>query len=617
MTFFAAWNLLWLLLLVPVIVFFYLLKLKRREVVVSSVLLWSRVIQDVQANAPFQKLRKNLLLLLQLLVAILVVTALARPAYFALSLGGSQVVVILDGSASMQCRDARGSRFEEAKRIALRMVDGMRGDDRMLVLLAGGHTRRLTPFTGDRAELRRAIASARPDDTTTDLRDALLLAASLAGASERRQGSRIYVLSDGAFPDLGDLDLQGAELQFVKVGNRSDNVGIVAMDVRRSPDRDDYQMFVAVRNFAPRRRACNLEIYRNDALVDVRPLELPPADPVAGFSERAEVIDSLPPGAGFVRGRLDLADDLEVDNEAYAPLSLRREISVLLVSDGDLYLEKALAVDPQVRLQRIAPEAYQGQGGFDVVVFENRAPKRVGPGHHLYINCDGPTAPVEARGRVTDVSVLDWQRTHPVMRYVRLTQLQLPEALEARLRPWGVAVAEHEKGVVIAVGEHEGVNSAYVGFPLLKTDFPLRVAFPVFFNNLLHWLAGRSEGLRLRAGQPAQIPVPETLREATVTTPDGRRIPVRPEGRRLTFAETERVGIYTVSGPGGFRQEFAVNLLSRDESAVAPRDRLQLGRRPVPAGMGAVRTARELWRWLILLGLLVLGFEWWVYHRRL
>src|SRR5438067_3503441 len=144
MSFVAPWNLLWLLLLVPVIVFFYLLKLRRREMVISSVLLWSHLVKDVQANAPFQKLKKNLLLFLQLLIAALCIFALARPAYFSRSLGGSNVVVILDGSASMQSRDAHGTRFGEAKAIALKMVRSMGGGDRMMVVLATSRTHRLT-----------------------------------------------------------------------------------------------------------------------------------------------------------------------------------------------------------------------------------------------------------------------------------------------------------------------------------------------------------------------------------------------------------------------------------------------------------------------------------------
>jgi hypothetical protein len=627
--FFAPLNLLWLLLLVPVIVFFYLLKLKRKEMVVSSVLLWNHLVKDVQANAPFQKLKRNLLLLLQLLIAILAIFALARPAFFTKSLGGSSVVVVLDGSASMQSRDAGGSRFDAAKAAALKMVGDMRGGDRMMVLLAGARTHRLTGFTSDRNELRRAISSAEPFDTTTNLRDTLLLAVSAAGSTVISGGSRIYVLSDGAFGDLDELDTRGSEVQFVKLGSRSENVGLVAMDVRRSfkeqgaqtgARTDGYQMFVAVRNYSPQPKKSNLEFYRNEALIDVRPIELPAADRTLGFSEKAEVFDNIAEATGIMRARLDLKDDLEADNEAYSQLSPRREIKLLLVTDGNHYLTAALNLDPHVKLSTTTPSAYNGQTGYDVVVFENSGPREVGPGAHLYINCGGPSAPVDIKGKVTDATVLDWERAHPAMRYVKLSQLQMSEALTASKRPWGVTLAEHEQGPVIAVGERGGVKSAYVGFPLLKTEFPLRVAFPIFFNNLVQWLAagpGKTEGLQLRTGDTAPIEVPPSVTELTVTDPAGRKQTVRPEGRLAYYADTERRGVYTVEGRG-LKQEFAVNLLSRDESATQPQERIRFGRRSLAAAdAGGVRTAREVWRWLVMLALLVLAAEWWVFHKRI
>ncbi|HTE21062.1 MAG TPA: VWA domain-containing protein [Armatimonadota bacterium] len=617
MKFFALHNLLWLLLLVPVIVFFYLLKLKRREMVVSSVLLWSHLVKDVQANAPFQKLKKNLLLLLQLLIAFLTVLALARPAIFQQALGGANVVVILDGSASMQSRDARGARFDEAKALALRMVGDMRGGDKMMVLLSTSRTHRLSAFTTDKGELRRAISTAEARDTTTNLRDSVLLAASVAG---QHQGGRIYVVSDGAFPKMDELDTHGAEIQFVKVGTRSDNVGLVAMDVRRTfRDEGGFQMFVAVRNFGEKARKCNLEFYRNDALIDVRPVELPAADKTDGFSEKAEVFTNLPANTGILRARLDVKDDLDADNEAYAQISARQDISVLLVTAGNLYLEKALNLDPHVKLSVTSPGAYNGQQGFDVVVFENAGPKQVGPGNHLYINCGGPTAPVEIKGKITNASILTWERVHPVMRYVKLSQLNMQEALTATKRPWAVTLAEHEGGTAVAVGEKGGVKSAYVGFPLLKTEFPLRVAFPIFFNNLIQWLAaspGRTEGMQLRAGQTAPVEVPPTVDSVKVTDPDGKESTVQPEGRLAYFSDTEKRGIYTVEA-ANFKREFAVNLLSRDESATRPQDKIEFGRRPVAADSGTTRTASEIWRWLILLALVVLGVEWWVYHKRI
>jgi hypothetical protein len=586
--------------------------------VVSSVLLWSHLVKDVQANAPFQKLKKNLLLLLQLLIAFLCIFALARPAVFSSSLGGSNVVVVLDGSASMKSRDAGGgARFDEAKRKALRMVGDMRGGDRMMVLLATNRTHRLSSFTTDRDELRGAIQRAEARDTTTNLRDAVLLAASVAG---QQQGGRIYILSDGAFPEMDELDTRGSEVLFEKIGERHNNVGIVAMDVRRSfSDAGGYQLFMAVRNYGPEARKGNIEFYRNDALIDVRPIDLPAAPEDPGYTEKPEVFKDLPETTGILRARLDIKDDLDSDNEAYAQLSQRQNLNVLLVTEGNLYLQSALNLDPQVKLSIVAPSGYNAQEGFDVTVFENFGPKKLGPGAHLYINCGGDTAPVEITGKVENARVLTWERTHPVMRYVKLSGLDLPEALTAKKRPWGVTLAEDESGVVMAVGERAGVKSAYIGFPLLKSDFPLRVAFPILFGNLVQWLAtspGRTEGMQLRAGQTAPIEVPASAGEITVTAPDEEKTQIRPEGRVVYFSDTEAAGIYHVRGKN-FEREFAVNLLSRDESDIRPQDKIQFGRRPVQAGYTGARSAHEFWRWLVLLALLVLGLEWWVFHRRI
>src|SRR5579883_3020197 len=134
MHFLSPLSLLWLPFIGGLIVLMYILKLRRKDVVVSSTYLWRQVIRDVQANAPFQKLRKNLLLLLQLIIATLIILALSRPFVRAYAIGGRNIVLIVDTSASMRATDVSPSRLEVARRKAQELVSALRPGDQMMVL---------------------------------------------------------------------------------------------------------------------------------------------------------------------------------------------------------------------------------------------------------------------------------------------------------------------------------------------------------------------------------------------------------------------------------------------------------------------------------------------------
>ena len=83
------------------IVLLYILKLRRVKVPVSSTLLWERSVQDFKANAPWQRLRRNLLMILQIIAILFLAIALARPFVFGTALTGGRTVIVLDTSSSM------------------------------------------------------------------------------------------------------------------------------------------------------------------------------------------------------------------------------------------------------------------------------------------------------------------------------------------------------------------------------------------------------------------------------------------------------------------------------------------------------------------------------------
>src|SRR5579859_689190 len=83
------------------IVLLYMLRLRRQPVTVSSTLLWQRLVRDQEANAPWQRLRRNWLLILQLIILAALIIALARPFTTVATISSGRIALLLDGSANM------------------------------------------------------------------------------------------------------------------------------------------------------------------------------------------------------------------------------------------------------------------------------------------------------------------------------------------------------------------------------------------------------------------------------------------------------------------------------------------------------------------------------------
>ncbi len=588
----------------------YVLRLKRKEHVVSSTLLWQTALRDLQANAPWQKLRSSLLMWLQILFLVLAVFALARPAIKVLASGGQTVAIIIDSSGSMAATDVSPSRFAKAQAEATRLINGLSSGDQATVISAAGGTRVLAPLTTNKTILKRAVAGAKTQDTGCNLRDAVVLASSLL---QKKKNPQIYVLSDGAVTPVNDLALGNIGLQFVKTGTRNDNVAITAMDVRRGYGGGAAQIFVTVRNYSDKEKKVNLELARDDDLVSVRPMTLGPSG-----------TDSQLFDADYEQGlfsvKFEEKDDLLSDNAAYANLEAPRTIKVLLLSqEGNLFLEKALNVDPNVQLTRASSTA-TATDDYDVVVCDGLAPTGKVT-NQLVFNAATTLSPVEEIGQVTAPSVADWDRKHPVTRYGTWTDVRFARAAAVKTKSWGEAILEAENSPLIVSGERSGKRVVWCGFDIRDTDLPLRVTFPIFINSSLQWLTaprGNSgqalESAPFHAGDVVPLAPPPGNNQINITYPDKSQKRLTVDRIPLLFTGGDQVGVYT-AGAGNWKRTFGINLLNKNESDLTPKDAIQVGEGKPVAGEGRGRANKELWGYLALAAVLLLAVEWWVYHR--
>src|ERR1700675_5140326 len=138
------------LIFIPLIVVFYLLRLRRTERTVSSTFLWQQLVRDLEANAPWQRLRRSFLLLLQLLVVVVLVLAAARPFQEHAAGLARDLVLVIDASASMGATDVYPDRLTAAKRAAEEALAGLPADGKVSIVAAAETARVVANEVTDR-----------------------------------------------------------------------------------------------------------------------------------------------------------------------------------------------------------------------------------------------------------------------------------------------------------------------------------------------------------------------------------------------------------------------------------------------------------------------------------
>jgi Ca-activated chloride channel homolog len=168
------------LVFVPLIVAFYMLRLRRPQHAVSSTYLWTKLVRDVEANAPWQRLRRSLLLLLQLLLAVILAVLVARPFTERPAALARDLVLVIDTSASMAATDVFPDRLTAAKRAATEAIANLPADGKVSVIAAGETAQLVANEATDRSRIARAIQSVGQSVAAGDMTDALRLAGKLA-----------------------------------------------------------------------------------------------------------------------------------------------------------------------------------------------------------------------------------------------------------------------------------------------------------------------------------------------------------------------------------------------------------------------------------------------------
>ena len=610
----AAWL---FLLSVPLIVF-YFLKLKRPHVRISSLVLWSQVINDSRVNSPFQRFKRNILLFLQLLLLALIVLAAMQPFWRGHEWHADRLPILIDCSASMAALDRENgvSRLDEAKRRVRERIDNLARGQELCLIAVSRSAHKLTGFTDNKRILRDALDRLKVDDVESEPDDAYRMAEAL---NRTTPFDSVLFYSDGNIPPATGFQLP-YRLTFEQIAQGGPNVGISTVSATRGGE-SHWNVFVGINGTDGDDHAGTVTIEREGEQIGEQLV----AFSGSSFERIAFRVDASQATSLTISLRSDAFDSLAADNVAYIDLPSLRPLFVYVSTSLPDY-RHALQGIQNLRVFPDEDGATDGVDAYDLLITaeedEMNIPCRVG----FYVG----TIPDNLEGLVTTdergSTIVDWQRNAPLLQHVNLLDLiisdgttYLDESNEAQIEEAGFQVLVHgTRGPLLVRSRSENSSMYYLLFHSDRSTLPYRVGFPVLVRNLaqltmstlgLNEIQGRRTGvirdIALLSNDTYVVNAPNGKSQETTTDDAGL----------MSGVTALQAGHYRISGPGA-DIVYGASLLSLSETSLSSVDEIEFEELTVAAAGAALKTDRALWPYLAFVAFILLFFEWWFFQRR-
>ncbi len=613
---FSALSSAWLFALLVPLGVFYFLKLRRPRQTVPSLVLWRQVLSDQRVNSPFQRFKRNILLLLQILLLSLLAFAAMQPFLRRDPQTSTRLPVLVDISASMGAKAAGKSRLDEAKARIRERIESLNSAQEMALIAFGKSARKVAGFTNNKSDLRAALDALEVEDVAGDVDEALRVAQAMA---RTQPFERLLLLTDGNVPSKSSFDLP-FQVDLQKLPPSGPNVGIVSLSARRSSG-SEWDVFLQIGS-SPDHPAGSVDV---ELRIGTQPLARESVA-VGGDAGTPRVTFRLSGESNtFVHAVLlpGDGDSLASDNEAWVFLPAIRPLDVFAPESLGA-IRRAISTLDGLRV--FPAKDLPSPTSYDLMFAETEAaqktPARLSVGLGF--------VPVDLADLVKigkgSVAAIDWRRDSPLLQHMSFDEVLFtddPAFSEgkdaAALGALGYEVLVEGPHGPLMVGNFQGdAGRVQVLFQPDRSTMPFRVAFPVWVSNLVEQarkISGTSEATAVATG----VLPPQTFSgagEVVIDGPAGRRTEKISDNGIASGIPLPRVGEYRLTGPGG-DYRVGASLLSLQETTLKAVDEVEFGDSvAVVVEEKATKTDRSLWWIIALIGYCVLLLEWWWFQRK-
>jgi hypothetical protein len=595
--------------IIPILLIIHTLKPKPRQVDVTNLFLWNEVLKEKNRNLSFERLKRNLPLLLQILLVVLAALALAKPTWTYQTAKKGNMILVIDTSASMKTRSGSGIRFDSARQKALQLIEKRDPGQKILIVEAGKKSVVKTGLIDDTSQALDLAKKLQPSDAAADLESAIYLALSFVDPAKE---DLLYLITDGAGKDFSALIKNQPKIRPIIISGGEHNVGITKFEFRQQVDHsDNYEFMLEIKNFnlSPVECSTRLSVDGDGLFESVIPFD--------AQEKKMLIIPYSGLINGIARATLEIDDDFAVDNQVYLSLNAAKEIWVLLVSKGNPFLEKLLAAYPNFRVnsvKEIIPSSWPEQTArHDIVIVDRMDFPETERGNFLLIDAYSPAIPVIKTGQVRLPEILAWDRKSPLLANLNLSGLIVEEGAKLQADKQLQPLIESARTGLMYALEENGLRVVLIGFDFTRSDLPFKVAFPVMMSNIFNWLNPHKlefSILQTQAGEAFDIylnPQTDTLyTRAPYEKWEKHRVKMNP----FRYQNTGRVGIYTIAENAKERY-FTVNLADESESDI---NSISLEHQPdqsePPLVSEKIAAQQPLWMLFVLMGCALLMIEW-------
>ena len=586
---------LFLLLTIPPVIMLYILKRKYKEEVISSSLLWKEVYKNTRANTPWERFKKNIMLLLQIIIILSVILALMSPF---ISIGGKSyknIIMVIDNTASMNTiYDDSNSRLEQGKTLAKEYLNSTKEGTNTYIISYDGTSNLLLNGDFNKSNAASIIDKISTSYGSGDISDVVSFVKAIGDGIGEEYEALIFTDKQVAISDING--------RIVYLGNSGLNASVDNVSHKFVDDK--VKVIANVTNNGDSLYEGDFSLYNGEELVAVEGVTLQ----VGESKTLSFQLDSL--NSDYLKGELSRKDILIEDNTYYHVVNENKVKKILLVTDENVFLEKAFGIIENTEVYKTNYVSnITDNDEYDLYVFDNKMPE-VMPrkGSILFINPNSNEFfNVLEGGEIGQATAVKGE----VSSYLEDTQFTLSEYNIIETPYYGTNILTIDDNSIGFKGEINDRKIAALSFDLHSTDFALKKEFPILIYELGEELisTGMVYSNNFKAGEKIVVKSSDFESEINVTYPNG-------DIKDLKSGEEVKgelaLGIYKLNQNDN-NESFSVNFPTSSESdtsveTIGENDNIVHGKSNLKSGFNLTPI-------FILLAMLVVAFEWILYKK--